>query len=197
LPEGSLLALYTDGLIESRSEDLDLRMNTLLETLARPAADLDAACEAVLESMLDGQPADDVALLIARTNVLDRNHVATWSLPTDPAAVSAGRHQVSDQLSTWGLGDFAFTTELMVSELVTNAIRHARPPVRLRIILERNSLTCEVSDGSSTSPHLRRARTFDEDGRGLFIVARLAERWGTRYDRDSKTIWAEQATAAH
>jgi serine phosphatase RsbU (regulator of sigma subunit)/anti-sigma regulatory factor (Ser/Thr protein kinase) len=198
LPDGSLLALYTDGLVASRSQDIETQLHTLLGLLARPAPDLEATCDAILDNLLqDRQPADDVALLVARTRALGRNHVATWDLSPDPAAVADARHRVSVQLDMWGLEDVAFTTELMVSELVTNAIRHARTPGKLRIILERESLICEVSDGSLTSPHLRRARTFDEGGRGLLIVAQLAQRWGTRYDHDGKTIWAEQTMATH
>ncbi|GHE24163.1 hypothetical protein GCM10018787_53420 [Streptomyces thermodiastaticus] len=79
---------------------------------------------------------------------------------------------------------------LMVSELVTNALRHGTQPVRLRLLLD-DSLICEVADGSSTSPHLRRARLTDEGGRGLYLVARFARRWGTRYT-SRRVIWAEQ-----
>ncbi|MGW0583818.1 ATP-binding protein, partial [Streptomyces sp. NPDC002920] len=86
-------------------------------------------------------------------------------------------------------------TELVVSELFTNAIRYATGPIRLRLIKDR-TLTCEVSDGSSTSPHLRRARLSDEGGRGLLLVAQLTERWGTRYTGTGKTIWAEQLIQA-
>ncbi|KJY45101.1 hypothetical protein VR46_16695, partial [Streptomyces sp. NRRL S-444] len=101
-------------------------------------------------------------------------------------------------LTRWGLGELAFTAELVVSELVTNAYRYGGgTPVTLRLIRDR-SLICEVSDSSSTAPHLRRARTTDEGGRGLFLVAQLTERWGTRYTRDGKTVWTEfpLATAA-
>lgn len=89
----------------------------------------------------------------------------------------------------------AFITELVVSELVTNAIRYGRSPIQLRLILQ-TSLTCEVSDASSTSPHLRRARVFDEGGRGLLLVAQLTEHWGTRHNREGKVIWAEQLLLA-
>jgi anti-sigma regulatory factor (Ser/Thr protein kinase) len=108
--------------------------------------------------------------------------------------VAEARKRVSDRLTAWGLEEEAFTTELVVSELVTNALRYGRPPIRLRLIHDR-SLICEVSDGSSTAPHLRRARVFDEGGRGLFLVAQLTQRWGTRYTSTGKTIWAEQVTA--
>ncbi|MDX3238895.1 SpoIIE family protein phosphatase [Streptomyces sp. ME03-5709C] len=196
LPEGSLLVLYTDGLVRSHGYDLDSGLQRLLTVLAQPEAYLDAACEAAVRALRDDHPTDDAALLIARTHVLDADHVATWSLPADPSVVAQARDRVSRQLAAWGVADAAFTTELVVSELVTNAIRYARPPVQLRVILERGNLTCEVSDGSDTSPHLRRARTYDEGGRGLFIVAQLAERWGTRHGPNGKIIWAEQIVAA-
>ena len=140
-------------------------------------------------------PTTQAAVLAVRTHALDTRTVATWDLPADPAAVSHARTHIAEKLTAWGLTDAAPTTELIVSELVTNAIRHAQPPIQLRLIHHAGSLVCEVADGSSTSPHLRRARTFDENGRGLFIVAQLAERWGTRHNHHGKTIWAEHTPA--
>ena len=96
------------------------------------------------------------------------------------------------QLAAWGLEDIAFTTELILSELITNAIRYGAEPIRVRLLHNR-TLICEVSDGSSTSPPARRAATTDEGGRGLFLVAQFAERWGTRYTPGGKVIWAELA----
>ncbi|MET8536410.1 ATP-binding protein [Streptomyces sp. NPDC005065] len=115
-----------------------------------------------------------------------------WDITKDPAAVAPARARAARQLAAWGLEELAFTTELVVSELVTNAIRYASGPIRLRLIRDR-TLICEVSDGSSTSPHLRHARTTDEGGRGLFLIARFAQRWGARYAGDGKTIWSEQS----
>jgi anti-sigma regulatory factor (Ser/Thr protein kinase) len=154
---------------------------------------LEERCQAVLRALLDGQSGDDAVLLLSRTRILDADHVAAWDLPSDPAVVAEARERAARQLVDWRLPDAAFTTELVVSELVTNAIRYAQPPIRLCLIHEDHSLICEVSDGSTTTPHLRRARTFDEGGRGLFIVAQLAQRWGTRHSRHGKTIWAEVA----
>ena len=101
------------------------------------------------------------------------------------------RAAVSAQLAEWELEDLADTTELILSELITNAMRHGAGPINVRLIRDR-TLICEVSDHSSTSPHLRYAATMDEGGRGLFLVAQVAERWGTRYTEDGKVIWAEQ-----
>lgn len=191
LAEGSLLALFTDGLLETRVHDIDEGLRDLRRALERPASSLGALADDVLETLSPKNHGDDVTLLLARTRVLDRHHVVSWDLPSDPATVAETRKRVHDQLALWSLEEEAFTTELVVSELVTNAMRYGRPPIRLQLIHD-NNLICEVSDSSSTAPHLRRARVFDEGGRGLFLVAQLTERWGTRYNRTGKTIWAEQ-----
>ncbi|MER8223558.1 SpoIIE family protein phosphatase [Streptomyces sp. NPDC094143] len=191
LPEGSLLVLYTDGLVTSRRRGTNAGMDRLRGVLTAPAASLEALCDDVIERLLTEQPADDVALLIARTHALDENQVATREVPADPAAVAEVRSWATHRLTDWGLDEACFTTELVVSELVTNAIRYAGGPIQLRLIRER-TLVCEVSDGSSTAPHLRRARDFDEGGRGLLLVAQLTDAWGTRHTPRGKTIWCEQ-----
>lgn len=191
MPEGSLLALYTDGLIESRGLSTGDERDILRQVLAQPSQSLEKICDIALGALLPDLPQDDVALLLARTRVLGADQVAVWDISSDPAAVAGARRKASEQLTAWGLDEAAFITELVVSELVTNAIRYGRPPIQLRLIRDR-SLVCEVSDGSSTAPYLRRARLFDEGGRGLLLVAQLAERWGTRHSREGKTIWAEQ-----
>ncbi|MCF3130680.1 SpoIIE family protein phosphatase [Streptomyces olivochromogenes] len=188
--EGSIIALYTDGLIEASDRDVDVGMERLCFTLAHPDRPLEEICDIMVRTLLPDRPRDDVAFLIARTHALSPDRVAAWDVPADPSAVHDTRTKVDQQLSVWGLDDVAFTAELVVSELVTNAIKHAFGPISLRLIHERN-LICEVSDASSTSPHLRRALTTDEGGRGLFLVAQVAQRWGTRHSTDGKTIWAE------
>ncbi|MEW2165317.1 SpoIIE family protein phosphatase [Streptomyces sp. NPDC007084] len=189
--EGSVLALCTNGLIGAGKRDLDAGYALLSEALREPGQSLEATCEGAVRSLSPGAPTDDAALLLARTRVLGSDQAVAWDLPADPAIVSRAREMVTAQLAAWGLQDLSFTTELVVSELVTNAVRYGAPPVRLRLIRE-NDLICEVSDESSTAPRLRRARTFDEGGRGLMIVAQIAERWGCRYSERGKTIWAEQ-----
>ncbi|MEU7027728.1 SpoIIE family protein phosphatase [Streptomyces sp. NPDC046275] len=195
LPEDSLLVLHTDGLIAGRARDVDRGLATLHDVLTSAPDSLEEICDRLLAALLPGRPADDVALLVARTHALDPDHVATMDLPPDPAAVSGARRFASDVLTAWGVEELSFTTELVVSELVTNAIRYGKSPIQLRLILQ-STLTCEVSDASSTAPHLRRARIYDEGGRGLLLVAQCAERWGTRHGREGKVIWAEQALPA-
>ncbi|WP_461034141.1 ATP-binding SpoIIE family protein phosphatase [Streptomyces mayteni] len=190
LPENSMLVMFTNGLLESRRDGTTGGIDELRQALSERFTSLDDACDALLRTMLEEGPKDDVALLLARTHALDEAHVATWDVAPDPESVATARELAAEQLAEWGLADAAFTTELVVSELVTNAIRHAGGPIQLRVIRE-HGLICEVSDGSSTSPHLRRARVYDESGRGLFIVAQLTERWGTRQTSSGKTIWAE------
>ncbi|EST35818.1 SpoIIE family protein phosphatase [Streptomyces roseochromogenus] len=192
LPEGTVLALYTDGLVMSRERDGDTGRALLHEVLAGHTDSLDVTCDRVLRALLPpGGAADDVALLLARTRSLPAGQVATWDIPADPALVAPIRKQAVEQLDGWGLSEAAFTTELVVSELVTNAIRYGAHPIRLRLIHDATTLTCEVSDTSPTAPHLRRAKTFDEGGRGLLLVAQLTQRWGSRHTPEGKTIWAE------
>ncbi|GAA3367967.1 SpoIIE family protein phosphatase/ATP-binding protein [Streptomyces sannanensis] len=192
LPEGSTLVLFTDGLIESRDHDPDAGLAALRAVLTGPTRAPEETCAAVIDAMLPARPSDDIALLVARTRRLDPAQIAEWDVPPDPAAVSPVRSACSRRLADWGLEHIAFTTELILSELITNAIRYGTEPIRVRLLHDR-SLICEVSDGSSTSPHLRRAETTDEGGRGLFLVAQFAERWGTRYTARGKIIWTEQA----
>jgi anti-sigma regulatory factor (Ser/Thr protein kinase) len=188
----SLLVLYTDGLVESRTTGMDQGLEQLRAVLSQSSSSLEGVCDSVVRTLLPAGAIDDAALLVARTRALDSRKVATWDLPADPAVVGEVRAWTTRQLAAWGLEELAFTTELVVSELVTNAIRYASAPIQLRLIQD-GTLICEVSDASNTAPHLRRARTFDEGGRGLFLVAQLSRRWGTRHRTNGKTIWAEQA----
>ncbi|MFG2942921.1 SpoIIE family protein phosphatase [Streptomyces sp. NPDC048282] len=191
LPEGAVVALYTDGLVEDRDRDVDRATEEMCRALCAPSDSLESLSDNVLKAVMPEQPSDDVALLLARTRVLGADRVATWEVPPDPAQVAHFRQEATERLTAWGLDEAAFVTELVVSELVTNAIRYGEPPIRLRLIRDR-ALICEVSDGSSTSPHLRRAHAYDEGGRGLLLVAQLTQRWGSRQTGSGKTIWAEQ-----
>ncbi|MCF2527217.1 SpoIIE family protein phosphatase [Yinghuangia sp. KLBMP8922] len=194
LPEGSQLVLFTDGLVEHRGSDIDAGFERLRAALAAGGAGRtpEQTCTAVMDAMLPERPSDDIALLVARPRLLPPDHVATWEAASDPQEVARVRTACTATLQAWGLDEIAFDTELILSELITNAIRYAAQPIRVRL-LHNDILTCEVSDGSSTSPHLRRAATTDEGGRGLFLVAQFADRWGTRYTARGKVIWAEQA----
>ncbi|WP_406262243.1 SpoIIE family protein phosphatase [Streptomyces chartreusis] len=195
LPEGSGLVLYTDGLVEDQGRDIDEGLERLRDALAATPPTQgrgpEETCKTVLETMLPERPRDDVALVVARTRRLPSDRTAAWDVPDEASAVSRVRAAAARTLTEWGLDEEAFTTELILSELVTNALRHATGPIRVRLIRDL-TLICEVSDGSSTAPHLRSAATTDEGGRGLFLVAQFADRWGTRYTADGKVIWTEQ-----
>ncbi|WP_330337261.1 SpoIIE family protein phosphatase [Streptomyces sp. NBC_00557] len=192
LAEGTRLVLYTDGLIENRTRDLDVSMDLLRQALAAHAGrPPDGMCQDVLDELLPEGATDDVALLVAHTRALPPGQVADWDVPPDPAAVADMRVAVTEKLGEWGLAELGFATELVLSELVTNAIRHGAEPIHVRLIRDR-TLICEVADGSNTAPHLRYAATTDEGGRGLFLVSQMTERWGVRYSPRGKVIWAEQ-----
>ncbi|MFF8846539.1 SpoIIE family protein phosphatase [Streptomyces sp. NPDC015127] len=150
----------------------------------------------MLVPFLAEPPDDDAALLLARVAVTPEDAVATWEFPADVKIVADARAEVARWLTRWGLDDLVFTTELIVSELLTNAIRYAGGPVGLRLIRDQR-LVCEVSDPSQTQPHLRRARLTDEGGRGLFLIAQLTHRWGSRYTASGKTLWTEQLLPQH
>jgi serine phosphatase RsbU (regulator of sigma subunit)/anti-sigma regulatory factor (Ser/Thr protein kinase) len=194
LAEGSTLALHTDGLLAREDHDwaVDADRERLRRALELVEPSLDLRCRAVVDALVPARPHDDVALLMARTRLLGEGQVADWDLPADPAVVADARKEAARQLAAWDLDELAFTTELVVSELVTNAIRYASGPIRLRLIKDR-ALICEVSDGGATAPHLRHPRTTDEGGRGLLLVSQFSRRWGTRFVPEGKVIWAEQS----
>ncbi|MFI6582657.1 SpoIIE family protein phosphatase [Embleya sp. NPDC050493] len=202
LPDGSHLVLYTDGLVETPGHNIDEGLRHLTETISAaladrggPAGEPESLCNAVTAALLPAhrRTTDDTALLIARARSLPPNDIAAWVLPEDPTAAGQARRHVHEQFRLWCLdAELEMATELIVSELVGNVIRHATGPIRLRLLRSR-TLICEVSDGSLTTPHIRHARATDEGGRGLQLVAAMAQRWGTRYTLAGKCIWTEQA----
>ncbi|WP_328404171.1 SpoIIE family protein phosphatase [Streptomyces sp. NBC_00390] len=185
LPVGSAIVLSTSSLV--RGGDPQTVPGGLRQILANPHRPMEDTCDAVVRAHQDS-----ITLLLARTKGLGEDQVAAWTLPNDPAVVTTARTLARRQLANWSLEELEPTTELIVSELVTNAIRYATGPIHLRLVRDL-TLICEVTDGSSTAPHLRHAYETDEGGRGLFLIAQLTRRWGTRYAARGKTIWAEQA----
>ncbi|GAA2354642.1 SpoIIE family protein phosphatase [Streptomyces violaceusniger] len=196
----SLLVLYTDGLVEAPGRDIEHGMGDLARNITAALGHtppgsvvLERLCDTLLAALLPaGQRTnDDAALLIARLRPMSGDDIASWALPDDPQAAGQARDLVRGQLGVWGIDSLTTTTELLVSELVGNVVRHAKGPVGLRLLHSR-TLICEVSDGSPATPRIRRAADTDEGGRGLQLVAALAHRWGARYTLEGKCIWTEQ-----
>lgn len=195
LAEGSLIALYSRGLVDRRDRPSEDGRRALRRILGTPDHDLAQLCDDAAYGLPPDPSADDASLLLARTRVLGEDRVAHWTLPLDPSVVVTARRLAGHQLAAWHLDGLTDSTTLVVSELVTNAIRYGSPPLTLRLLRDRE-LICEVSDGSSTTPHLRIADETDEGGRGLFLVGQLSRRWGTRFAERGKTIWSAQAYPA-
>ncbi|MEW2301324.1 ATP-binding protein [Streptomyces sp. NPDC006655] len=116
---------------------------------------------------------------------------ASWPLARELTSVRRARRLVTAQLSEWEVGDFADAAELLVSELVTNALRHTRGPLRLNLQLCRGRLLCEVEDTESAGPVLGAAEPDDEGGRGTELVDLLADAWGSTRTATGKTVWFE------
>ncbi|MFD7321699.1 SpoIIE family protein phosphatase [Streptomyces sp. NPDC059875] len=193
LPEGSVLALYTEAFLPAAGEgERKAGQDRLRQILAESGSSLADLRDEAVRTVPAPAPGTDAVLLLARTHTLAPDLVATWDLAQDPAAVATARARTRRQLAAWHLDELSLTTELIVSELATNAVRYGTPPITLRLINSGRTLTFEVSDSSPVSPHLRHAQTSDEGGRGLFICAELAQSWGVRFSENSKTIWTEQ-----
>ncbi|MEU2566173.1 SpoIIE family protein phosphatase [Streptomyces althioticus] len=190
LPEGALLALYTDGLVESRDHPLDEGLQAFVGALTDPSAPLEDVCDHVLNTLDTHHGEDDIALLMARVQGLPANSVGDWTLPREPRSVGRAREYARAQLLAWDMEPLVDTTELLVSELVTNALRYGEGEIRLRLLLDR-TLVCEVWDSGLVQPRRRRARDTDEGGRGLQLVGLLSAAWGSRRTPRGKTVWFE------
>ncbi|MFF9163557.1 SpoIIE family protein phosphatase [Streptomyces longwoodensis] len=189
---GDRLVMCTDGLVEMRGEDIGVGLATLCASAAHPAASMDDACDTIIRALnTRGGRKDDVALLMARLNGIAPQDVAEWRFPPRPAEVGRARAVVREQLHDWGLPRLADPAELMVSELVTNAVRHTRArPVEVRLV-RGDTLLCEVDDDDHELPTLRNAGPEAEAGRGLRVVSALAREWGTSRTAAGKTVWFE------
>lgn len=197
----SALALYTDGLVEDRDRDIDTGIDELLGTLSKAAAAappseqgqggwMEPACDAAFESLLGPHRVDDATLLIAALDRFPEDRVASWVLTSQPTVAAQARELVRRRLETWR-PDMVDVVELLVSELVTNALRYGRGPIGLRLLRGTATVVCEVSDELDAAPRLRTVRQGDEGGRGLYLVDQLSANWGTRTTAHGKVVWFE------
>ena len=193
IDDGSLLVLYTDGLVENRGQDIDDGLARLQQMVSGEAAPrpVEELCKAILTGAYADLRRDDIALLMARLSRIDPGHQQAWTLPSELTSARQARALVIEPLARWSLDTLAPVTQLLVSELVTNAIRYTDGDVTLRLVLE-DTLTLEVLDTSPALPRLRHAARDDERGRGLQIVSQLSHRWGARRTPSGKVVWCEQ-----
>jgi serine phosphatase RsbU (regulator of sigma subunit) len=191
--DGSMFLLYTDGLVENRTRDIDDGLGRLQKIFSESAPDrsLEDLCKAMLDGVYADYQRDDIAVLLARLSRIPADHHATWTLGRELTSVGQARSLIREPMERWGLEDMIPVTELLVSELVTNALRYSPGAVTLRIVRE-GALVCEVGDNSAALPRLRQASRDDENGRGLQVVSQFASRWGARRTNTGKVVWCEQ-----
>ncbi|MFI0483991.1 SpoIIE family protein phosphatase [Actinomadura sp. 9N215] len=188
--DGSQLVLCTDGLLERRGRDIDLGLEELRGRLTDATPDLDLTCDSLLDTLAASTPADDIAIVAVGFDGIPKDDVAAWELDPDPSTVPWVRAEVGAKLAEWELEPLTDTVQLLVSELVTNALVHGAGAIGLRVI-KGLSLLCEVYDDGADLPRLRHAEATDETGRGLQLVAHLSARWGTHRAEPGKVVWFE------
>jgi GAF domain-containing protein len=193
IEDGSLFVLYTDGLVENKGRDISdgLARLTGIFGPGSPMRPLEDLCKATLDGVYGDEQRDDIAVLIARLGRLSQDSYASWTFAPKLTSVREARSVLTEPMKRWDLEDLIPTTELLVSELVTNAIKYSRGDVTLRLVNEK-ALVCEVLDTSGALPRLRQASSDDENGRGLQVVRQLSHRWGARRTATGKVVWCEQ-----
>jgi serine phosphatase RsbU (regulator of sigma subunit)/anti-sigma regulatory factor (Ser/Thr protein kinase) len=192
--DGSLLVLYTDGLVESKDRDITDGMDRLRDAFATvsPTAPLEELCKTSLNDVYTDAQRDDIAVLIAKLRRIPEDSRCVWTLDCEETSVRKARRLIRDPLKRWDLEDLKPVTELLVSELVTNAIQYAEGDIELRLVREPESVVCEVYDTSPALPRVLQVDKDAENGRGLHIVAQLSNRWGARRTHLGKVVWCEQ-----
>ncbi|MGA5044970.1 ATP-binding SpoIIE family protein phosphatase [Streptomyces arboris] len=193
MPEGSRIMMYTDGLIKNRHEDIDVSLERLRTAVEGPRTSLSDSSEAAwtgTDSCGDGR-FDDAVMLMAETLSQPDAEVVAWPLPADGSAAGAARRLVRAQLERWSLSELVDVTELVVSELVGNALRYGGGPSGLRL-LRHDRLCVEVSDIGPDLPQIQHAPLSAEGGRGLQLINMLCRRWGSCRTPEGKVVWAEQ-----
>ncbi|MFF0161617.1 SpoIIE family protein phosphatase [Streptomyces sp. NPDC005263] len=192
-PPGSLLALYTDGLVEDPSLSIDEGIDRLADAVStvHPWDALPQAARRLVSTLAPVHRRDDVTLLLARMIGYRKGDTATWRLPARADAAARARTLVRALLGQWQTRDDIRDDVLLVlSELVTNAVRFARGPLTVRLIRSGHGLLCEVGDTGNGRPRLGRPALLDDGGRGLHVVHGLTTRWGVRWTDTGKVVWS-------
>lgn len=197
LARGDALVLFTDGLVEDAARALDDGVAEVVEVVGRtPVDDLDDVAEQLVAAAraAEHRP-DDIAVLVVRYDGLDGNHHAdlvTMSVDrADPRAARTARDFIAGKLSIWGLDDLRDTVVLLVSEVVTNALRHTHGRVAIELVRLPGSIRVNVSDDTSMAPTQSLADLLDESGRGIPLVSALSDRWGSAPRGEGKVVWFE------
>ena len=191
--EGDLLILYTDGLVERRGESLQAGLARLAAAAAGiPAENAGGLCEALLEALVPSTASrdDDLAILVARVRA-DGPAPVLHRLPFEakPESAALARGYVAGVLEAAGWSELVDTAALLVSELVTNAVRHALAPFALVVSADAGEVELSVEDGDPRQPVTRQAEPLDQTGRGLLLLSALADEWGVRPLPVGKSIW--------
>lgn len=189
IPDGSVLVLYTDGLVERHGCDIDDGLARLRDVLATqgPALPLDDLCEAMVTGVSTGEQRDDITVLAARLGRLPPDRHVSWTFRGENPPAEWARSLVGPCLRTWGLAPLIPAAELAVSELVTSAAQHTQGRIELRLVMT-DGLYCEVYDDSTALSGLRRARQDNDQGE-LHAVSRVIPRWGSRQVPEGKVVW--------
>ncbi|MEU6987861.1 SpoIIE family protein phosphatase [Streptomyces sp. NPDC046324] len=191
VPAGGHLVMYTDGFVKSRHADLDHQLERLRAAARGLPAEALERGDLIGCAPADAPRFDEAVLLVATTASRTPDDMREWQLPREGRAASVARGLVTDQLAAWDLTELADVCELVVSELVGNALRYGNGPGRLRL-LRGERLVVEVSDTGPDLPQIQHADLSDEGGRGLQLINMLCRRWGSCRTVTGKVVWAEQ-----
>ncbi|MFD4602010.1 SpoIIE family protein phosphatase [Streptomyces sp. NPDC058464] len=195
VPPGSLLVLYTDGLVEDPAASIDEGIGRLTGVVreVHPWDDLQQAARGVVAALAPKEPLrDDVTLLLARMAGRRSRDTATWHLPARDDTPARARSLTAPLLRRWHIGEQVRDNALLViSELVTNAVRFGTGPVTVRLVRAGSRLTCEVGDTGNGRPRPHQGDLLEDTGRGLHVVHKLTARWGVRWTDTGKAVWAE------
>ncbi|MGK5447873.1 ATP-binding SpoIIE family protein phosphatase [Streptomyces radiopugnans] len=195
-PPGARLLMYTDGLVERRERPIDAGLQELRTLLTGPVGEIEADCDSWLETLTGGgRHDDDIAVLyVHRPAATGQDRaVVVREYPPVSDAVPDARRLVSEAMHSWNLGHLATDMMLIADEMVANAVRHARTPLRMELRRTEDRVMLEVTDSSAEEPRLMRSAPQDFGHRGIFLIDAIATRWGTRHIEGGKVVWAEVA----